>query len=204
MRDIQIVVVALLAMALPLLGLANADPAITECDRLAAHPEDPDHIGIGVPTQKVDLNAAVIACRAESERQPDNQRIRYQYARVLAYTGQWDTSALEMKKRAADAGYRQAQFVYGLFIARGRPACPTTSASPGSTGSRRPTPGVRLRVFSTPMSIWMAGSPPVEKTASIDEVRSVLTVAAAEARDFYERMLVGDLQKRAAESGNTK
>ncbi len=55
MRDIQIIVVALLAMALPLLGLADADPAITECDRLAAHPEDPDHIGIGVPTQKVDL-----------------------------------------------------------------------------------------------------------------------------------------------------
>lgn len=203
MRDIQIIVVALLAMALPLLGLADADPAITECDRLAAHPEDPDHIGIGVPTQKVDLNAAVIACRAESERQPDNQRIRYQYARVLAYTGQWDTSALEMK-RAADAGYRQAQFVYGLFIARGRPGMPRDVCLAGEYWLKAAHAGRQAARVQYAHEYLDGGFASCQKTASIDEVRSVLTVAAAEARDYYERMLVGDLQKRAAESGNTK
>jgi hypothetical protein len=203
MRDIQVIAVVLLATALPMLALADADPAITECDRLAAHPEDPDHIGIGVPTQNVDLPAAVIACRAELERQPDNQRIRYQYARVLAYTGQWDASALEMKK-AADAGYRQAQFVYGLFIGRGRPGMPRDACLAGEYWLKAAHAGRQAARVQYAHEYLDGNFNSCQESASIDEVRSVLAVAAAEARDFYERMLISDLQKRAAESGGNE
>lgn len=203
MRDIHVIAVALLATALPMIALADADPAITECDRLAAHPEDPDHIGVGVPTQNVDLPAAVIACRAELERQPDNQRIRYQYARVLAYTGQWDASALQMKK-AADAGYRQAQFVYGLFIGRGRPGLPRDACLAGEYWLKAARAGRQAARVQYAHEFLDGKFTSCQGSASIEEVRSLMAVAAGEAHDFYERMLIGDLQKRVAEPGSNK
>ena len=202
MRPVHVIAATLLATALPTMTIADADPAITECDRLAAHPEDPDHIGAGVATQNVDLPRAVAACRTELAKQPDNQRIRYQYARALAYSGQWDASALEMKK-AADAGYRQAQFVYGLFVDRGRPGTPRDTCLAGEywlKAARAGRQAARVQYVHDHLEGKFASC---QGTASIDELKDLMAAAAADGRDFYERLLIGDLQKRvAAHSSN--
>lgn len=202
MKFIHVMVAALFATALSTITMAAADPVITACDRLAAHPEDPDHVGVGVRTQNVDLPKAVVACRTELEKQPGNQRIRYQYARVLAYSGQWDAAALEMKK-AADAGYRQAQFVYGLFIDRGRPGTPRDACLAGEYWLKAAHAGrqaARVQYVHDHLDGKFAAC---ANPASIDEMQELMAAASSEAREFYERMLIGDLQKRiAAHSSN--
>ena len=119
MRNVLLACVALAASAA---ALARDYPA-TECDRLAANPEDQDVIAPPVPRASVDLPRAIAACEAEVALHPDNVRARYQLSRVLAYDGQGARANAEMK-RAADEGYRQAQFVYGLLIDRHRPGAP--------------------------------------------------------------------------------
>jgi TPR repeat protein len=101
-------------------GPALADGHITTCDRLAAHPEDPDKVVAGVPTADVDLPAAITACEAEVEADPTDMRATYQLARVYFYAGR-SAEAVATMEKAAEGGYRQAQFVMGALISNNRP-----------------------------------------------------------------------------------
>jgi hypothetical protein len=112
---------ALLLMAEPPVGV---DRPANDCDRMAANPEDPDVLAPGTPRARIDLPKAIAACEAAVKADPNDPRMRYQLARVLAYGDQTARGAAEMK-RSADQGYRQAQFVYGLQIDRKRPGVPT-------------------------------------------------------------------------------
>jgi hypothetical protein len=102
-----------------LLGLALlASPAaaqdVTECDRLAAHPLDPDKVAPGVPEGKVDLAAAIPACQAAVKADPKNPRLNYQLARVLGYAGRGDEAA-PYREAAVAGDYPQALFVVGYI-----------------------------------------------------------------------------------------
>ena len=119
MKSILMAIVMLAAAA----TAGAKDYPATPCDQLAANPEDEDVIAPPVPRTRVDLPQAIAACEAEVALHPDNARARYQLSRVLAYAGQSERGTAEMK-RAADEGYRQAQFVYGLLIDRHRPDAP--------------------------------------------------------------------------------
>jgi TPR repeat protein len=96
---------------------------MTDCDRLAANPPDPDRIAPGVAREDVDLPRAVVACRAAVAQYPDTARLSYQLGRCLFYEGQV-AEALESFQRAADLGYRQAHFILGLIALRGYPKVP--------------------------------------------------------------------------------
>ena len=103
--------------------LAQAAPAVTGCDRLAANPPDPDRVTVGVPRSEVDIPAAIAACRLAIEAQPRVARFSYQLGRVLFYDQQVD-SALEAFGRAIDQDYRQAKFLVGLIMTRGYDGVP--------------------------------------------------------------------------------
>ena len=75
--------------------------AVTECDRLAAHTEDPDKVAPGVSEAKVDLDAAIAACRADVARDPGNPRLLYQFGRALAYAGQIEESLPNLERSVA-------------------------------------------------------------------------------------------------------
>jgi TPR repeat protein len=90
---------------------------ITDCDRLAANPPDPDRIVPGVPREQVDLPRAIDACRAAVAAHPDTARLSYQLGRCLFYAGQ-TTEALASFRQAASLGYRQAHFILGLIMMR--------------------------------------------------------------------------------------
>ncbi|MFO7306526.1 MAG: hypothetical protein C0P74_013495 [Gammaproteobacteria bacterium] len=190
MRTTRIVVAAVFSL---LSGVALAatpsSKTVTECDRLASHPEDPDRVTTGVPSHKVDLQKAVAACKRELERQPDNPRIRYQYARVSAYSGDWNTAVVEMKK-AADAGYRQAQFVYGLFVDRKRAGVPHDVCvaekywlMAAKAGRRH----ARVQYADHYLNGKFSGC---QTGVTAAELQQLLASAAAEATDFFERMLL--------------
>jgi len=197
MKSIRLLAPMLCAALFATASFATPSNAITQCDRLAAHPEDPDHVGVGIPSKQVDLPKAAAACALELKKQPDNGRIRYQYARALAYSGDWEGAAPEMKK-AADSGYRQAQFVYGLFVDRKRLAnvrdvCIAEkywlkAAQAGRQHARVQYAHHHLNgKFST-----------CQTRASQAELAQLLNAAASDASDFYERMLIGDLQQQLA------
>lgn len=102
------------AILLAALLAGPAAPTVTDCDRLAAHPEDPDKAAPGVPQAKVDLPRAIAACQAAVKADPTNPRLNYQLARTLGYAGRGDEAA--GNRAAAVAGdYPQALFVVGYI-----------------------------------------------------------------------------------------
>jgi hypothetical protein len=73
-------------------AVARFDPAkysqvVTECDRLASHPEDPHRVAPGREKPEIDLPKAIEICRAAVQADPKNPRLNYLYGRVLGYSG---------------------------------------------------------------------------------------------------------------------
>lgn len=58
-----------------LAAAAAASMTVTECDRLASHPDDPDRVATGVPQADVDLAKAIPACRAAVTADPDRKSV---------------------------------------------------------------------------------------------------------------------------------
>lgn len=90
---------------------------ITDCDRLAANPPDPDRVVEGVPQDDVDLPRATEACRAAIAAYPGAARLTYQLGRCLFYAGRHQ-DGLATFEQAAGEGYRQAHFIIGLILSR--------------------------------------------------------------------------------------
>lgn len=98
--------------------------AITPCDRLAAHPSDPNKLTPGV--SQPDLLAAgadlaIAACQAAVAADPENPRLNYQLARSLGYSGRGD-QAQAYRDKAVAGDYPQALFVVGFVHLTGQGA----------------------------------------------------------------------------------
>ena len=172
--------------------------AVTDCDRLASHPEDPDIVAPGVPSSKVDLPKAVAACTAAVDADPENARERYQLARVLAYSGDTARAADEMK-RAADEGYRQAQFVYGLFVDRQRPGAPTDICIAEDYYLKAARNGRQAARLLYVQQVFRGRFDGCKVQASATEIGQLLDAAADETQGFYERLLIDELRDRQVE-----
>ena len=91
----------------------------TECDRLAAHPEDPNRVvSPGLERKAIDLPKAIAACEAAVKADPANPRLNYQLARVYGYSGQGE-KAIPYRRAATAADYPQALFVVGFITLNG-------------------------------------------------------------------------------------
>lgn len=89
-------------------ALLGGTEAVTQCDRLASHPADPKKVTEGISWEHLDAIAALDACSLEVNRQPDNARIQYQYARVLDKHKLY-SEAIHWCRQAAEQGYAAAQ-----------------------------------------------------------------------------------------------
>ncbi len=95
----------------------SAEPSIADCDRLAAHPEDPRRVRAGVPFAEFDSEQAMWACEAALAAEPDSARFQFQYARALHKIDDLP-SALKWYRKASDHDYAAAYYALGLiFIA---------------------------------------------------------------------------------------
>ena len=111
----------LLLLFVGMLRSPAANAAITECDRLASHPADPDKVLPGFERKDIDLPRAEAACRAAIAEEPRSARALYQLGRVLYYQKK-TADALPFLERSAALGYRQAIFVLGFVFYEGSQA----------------------------------------------------------------------------------
>jgi TPR repeat protein len=93
---------------------AQAQDKITECDRQAGHPSDPDKVVPGIDSKDVDHSKAVAACQQAMADDPNNARVVYQLGRVLFYKKEW-AEGFRYVEKAATMGHRQAMFVAGYI-----------------------------------------------------------------------------------------
>jgi TPR repeat protein len=192
---LQLVLAAALLAQAPASATAEAGShgrSATECDRLAAHPSDPDKVTQGVPTAEVRgwNDAAIWACRQAVARSPDDPRQRYQLGRALFYAGR-QAEALEHLEVAASSAHRQAQFVLGLMYTDGVPdvlevdACRALglwqdAASRGHFAAR-----VALG------RDWVRGRyKACVHAPSAEAVDGWLEAARMESTDYYQRLLI--------------
>lgn len=103
--------------------IAKFDPSkysqqVTECDRMASHPEDPNRVSEGRERPQIDLPKAIEACRAAVQADPKNPRLNYLLGRVLGYSGR-GAEALGNRQAAVEADYPQALFVIGYITVFG-------------------------------------------------------------------------------------
>jgi hypothetical protein len=97
---------------------------ITPCDRLAAHPSDPDKLTPGVSQSQLlaaGADLAINACKDAVSNDPNNPRLNYQLARSLGYSGRGDEAQL-YRDRAVGGDYPQALFVVGFVHLTGQGA----------------------------------------------------------------------------------
>lgn len=114
-----------LATAIVLTGLlaaGSASAAATDCDRLAAAPNDPERpAGVaGVAIVAIDMEKAVPACRAALAATPDDPRIKYQLARALSLGNEAAVKESNtLLRQSAEAGYPSAMYYFGFMVEYG-------------------------------------------------------------------------------------
>lgn len=97
--------------------LASTEPAVHDCDRLAAHPLDEQRANVpGVDFEDIGTEA-VPACEAAVAAYPDTVRFKYQLGRALAANGTTDR-AVAVYEEAANAGYGPAAMALGTIFDR--------------------------------------------------------------------------------------
>jgi TPR repeat protein len=96
---------------------------VTDCDRLAAAPADPQRKAPGVLPDKIDANAAIPACEAAVRQYPNDARLNFQLGRAY-YMAQNYQNAIDQYRKAAENGYMVAQsnlgwmYLTGLGVSR--------------------------------------------------------------------------------------
>jgi TPR repeat protein len=108
----------LLSLGVALSVAAQSDVPPTECDRLAAHPLDPDRVVEGVAFADIDGERAIASCRTALSQYPDSTRILFQLGR--AYDAKGDAAAAEKYyRRAAELGSAAAEVTLASFLWNG-------------------------------------------------------------------------------------
>jgi TPR repeat protein len=95
--------------------MATAAPMVHDCDRLAAHPNDPSKVGIGLPWEKLEPALAIPACELALETAPDELRYRFQLGRAAHKAGQHQL-ARSNYRFAAERDYVAAQLNLGRML----------------------------------------------------------------------------------------
>ena len=88
------------------IGSALAQP-VTDCDRLAGSPHDPDRVADGVRIDHIDVTAAIPACLKAVKASPHGARLHFQFGRALEAAQRYP-DALAQYRVAGDAGYAMA------------------------------------------------------------------------------------------------
>jgi tetratricopeptide (TPR) repeat protein len=164
---------------------------ITECDRLAAHRLDPGAVAPPVSSKTMNKEAAIKACHAAVEADPDNPRLNYQLGRAYGYSGRGE-EAMPYRLKAVAADYPQSLFVIGHLYRIGstidQDVCRTADLWRRSARYRRLAALVALPRHYMRGEFDECG---VEIPA--DELRAYLEEAGRMSDDFYVDMLVEDL-----------
>lgn len=174
-----------------------AHAGVTECDRLAANPDDPDRVAEGVPDSRVDIKAAIIACTRSLEADPENPRLAYQLGRVSFYDGN-TPNALKYIGQAAEQGYRQAEFVMGALGDNRREGVPADSCLVEDYWYRAATKGHLNAQVAYVRNVTKGLFDNCVIQASDTELAELIDVGNAGAENYPLLLLVKDLKEDVA------
>jgi len=127
--------------------------------------------------------------------EPKNLRMRYQLARMLFYTGEREESIKEMRS-AADAGYRQAQFVYGVFINYQREGAPADLCLAESYWHKSALAGRQAARVNYVSERLRGRFDACADMASVKDMQQMMLAASGDASNYYESLFIKDLVAR--------
>lgn len=179
---------------IPLIMMAMTATAPTDCDRLAAHPEDPQRVTPGVAQEAIDYPVAISACERAVSEDPGNARLRYQLARLLFYTNQ-NQRAVEEMKRSADADHIQAQYIYGTFVVRGRPYAPTDLCVAEQYWRKAATAGRQAARIQYVRYTLKGHFARCSDAATDSELRAFVDAAGKDSKSLFETLFVEDFRE---------
>lgn len=187
----------ILFVLLILLPFTSVAAEVTECDRLAANPPDPDRIVAGVPRSKVDVEAAIVACKSALAADPDNSRLAYQLGRVSYYGG--DTpGSLKYVGQAASGGYRQAEFVMGALADNRRKGVPADTCAVEDYWFRSAMSGHLHARVAYVRHVTKGRFDSCKIQATPEELTSLVDIQASGSALYFLRLLVADLKEDVA------
>lgn len=113
------IALAILTAGFPALPAAAEGP-VAACDRLAAHPLDPERPAgyPGVPFDALDPAPAITACKRALAAEPDNPRLHFELGRALLRAERHAEAATALR-RSAEAGYAAGQVGLGMAYGHG-------------------------------------------------------------------------------------
>lgn len=172
---------------------AATDPeAVTECDKLASHGSDPERVSPGVSQSGMRKSAAIAACLADTELQPENRRLRYLLGRAYFYSGRTE-DAMPHVTYAAEAGHRQAQFVLGYIYDGGLQGVAQDRCKAEALWLRSARQGRFAALVSYPHHVVRGMFDDCNVQASNEEMTDFLETAKGMASDYYRRMWTADV-----------
>lgn len=116
LRGLFMVFLTLLSAAGALVLVTNTavSQTATQCDDVAAHPDDPNGLVNGVYDGDVVLQLAIPACESALQADPDNPRLQFQLARSY-WEADRDAEAIDLFRKAAlEGGYAAAYAFLGI------------------------------------------------------------------------------------------
>ena len=169
--------------------------SVTECDRQAAHFDDPFHVGAGIEHDAMDLPRAIAVCQADLQKDAGNPRIIYQLGRSLAYAGRGD-EALPLLDKAVALKYPQALFVTGYLYLEGLYKAPKDLCRAGALIRESAIYGRLAGQVGFP-AWYLEGR---FKGCAVPQERSemigFLEAALASKPEFYRALLINDLLRQ--------
>jgi len=202
---------ALLAVSCCAAAAATAPPkkfdpsrfsqAVTECDRQASHHDDPFKVLPGKEPAEMDLPAAIVACRADLQKDPGNPRLLYQLARALTYAGQVD-EALPVIEKSVSLNYPQSLFVTGYLYLDGAYKAPKNPCRAGELIRESALYGRIAGQVGFPKYVLDGRFKGCPVRQDPDEMAGFLEAAKASRPEYYTELLINVLQKNLAASRN--
>ena len=167
---------------------------VTECDRLAAHERDPGHVTTGVSQSDMDKEAAIVACKAAVNADPENPRLNYQLGRAYGYSGQGE-AAMPYRLKAVAADYPQSLFVIGYIHLLGstieKDVCRTFELWQRAARYRR-----LAALVSLPHHYLRGDFSACDVSIDREDLRAYLQEATKVSDDYYVGLLVQELLSR--------
>lgn len=199
---------AAVALAGTLLPAPLLSAAPTRCDRMAAHPSDPDRRATGLARTDIDLPAAEAACREAVSTDPRSARAHYQLGRVLFYQDKVEES-LKHLEIAAGIGYPQAIFVLGYVLLDGktsRDECRAARLWLQSAGLDHPWSGYYLVQSALDRRFEKCGldltRADLERHLALAGDNVSVTESAGRIEALIERLEASDTAKSSQQSGS--
>jgi len=169
---------------------------VTECDRLAGHPSDPNSVTDGVSRAGMDKPAAIEACKKALAVDPDNPRLNYQLARAYGYSGM-HAEAEPYREAALRAGYPQSLFVMGYILVTGWSGTETDPCYGGELIRRSAEAGRYAGLVGFPYYAVKGTFTDCEGLkVSAAQLEAMLDAATGRGPDYYQGLLIDLLRDR--------